>query len=198
MLVNILYSTPPDGDDASLTYATRASELCTCQDGVTLGYVGQLAVNDDGGADLPWRIGDNNMHTTENVHQVLTIFLVSCSADGSVNRNVRKIMRKLPKHGDAANSVSKCHSGVAEVNCPRYYAIAALGHARCENSANQMAEIIFGTARRVDKLLAGSGFFDIGPAPHFSRLETQVELCGPEKEFDPWLKRLMNPVVERN
>ena len=188
MLVNILYATPPDGDDASLTYATIASDLCTGQDGVTLGYVGQLAVNDDDGADLPWCIEADNSHTPENVHQALTVFLVSCTADGSVNRNVRKIMRKLPK------------GGAAEVNCARHYAIAALGHARCENSAMQMADTIFGTARRLDKSIAGSGFFDIGPAapPSLIRLETQVELCGPEKEFDPWFKSLMNSAAERN
>ena len=39
MIVNILYSAPPDGDDASSTFASRASDHCT-RDGITIGYVG--------------------------------------------------------------------------------------------------------------------------------------------------------------
>ena len=38
MIVNILYSAPPDGDDASSTFASRASDHCT-RDGITIGYV---------------------------------------------------------------------------------------------------------------------------------------------------------------
>ena len=46
MIVNILYSAPPDGDDASSTFASRASDHCT-RDGITIGYVGT--------AMLDWR-----------------------------------------------------------------------------------------------------------------------------------------------
>lgn len=185
MLVNILYSPPPDGDDASSMYASRASDMCTDQDGITLGYVGQLVVN-DANDSLPWHLeGNGQISLEEEDQEIISIFLISCSADGSVNRNIRKIMRKLPKVATA---------GARNSNCSSYYAVAGLGHARCENSANQMADTIFGTARRVDKLLAGSGFFDSGSPSSRSRLETQVELCGPEKEFDPWIKILLQSI----
>ena len=114
---------------------------------VSLGYVGPLQVNDDDGAELPWYIEQSN--TTKEEDTVITVFLISCSADGSVHRNVRKIMRKIPKDVNAKPNDNKQY----------YYAITALGHARCENSANQMADTIFSTARRFDKVMSSSGLF---------------------------------------
>ena len=58
-----------------------------------------------------------------------------------------------------------------------------------ENSANQMSDTIFATARRFDKLMSSSGLFDTSLT--WNRLETQVELSGPEVDFDPWLKSLI-------
>lgn len=132
-------------------------------------------MNDDSNAILPWRTQDDD--GIQPNAKTLTIFLISCSADGSVNRQVRKIMRKIPKTGTA--------DGVATNGNSHYYAIAALGHARCENSANQMADTIFSTARRFDKLLSGL-YVSLS-----SRLETQVELIGPDEEFDPWVRSLL-------
>jgi len=146
LIVNILYSPPPDGDDASSTYTDRAVEyLNSINKEVSLGYVGHLKVNDDNTDDdraLPWYIEQNNS-TKED--KEITIFLISCSADGSVNRNIRKIMRKIPKDTDTESKSND--------NKQHFYAIAALGHARCENSANQMADTIFATARRFDKVI---------------------------------------------
>ena len=180
LIVNILYSPPPDGDDASSTYTDRAVEyLTSINKEVSLGYVGPLKVNDDDNDDraLPWYIEQNK--TIED--KAITIFLISCSADGSVNRNVRKIMRKIPKD---VNDKSK------DNNKQHFYAIAALGHARCENSANQMADTIFATARRFDKVMSSSGLF-VDTSLKWKRIETQVELNGPEIDFDPWLKSLI-------
>jgi len=99
-----------------------------------------------------------------------------------VNRNVRKIIRKIPKDVNVKpNNDNKQY----------LYAIAALGHARCENSANQMADTIFATARRFDKVMSSSGMF-VDTSLKWKRLETQVELNGPEVDFDPWLKSLIN------
>ena len=177
LIVNILYSPPPDGDDASSTYTDRAVEyLNSINKEVSLGYVGPLQVNDDDGAELPWYIEQNK--TTIGDNRYITIFLISCSADGSVNRNVRKIMRKIPKEIESKSNDKQ-----------QNYAIAALGHARCENSANQMADTIFATARRFDKVISSSGLFS--SASEWKRLETQVELYGPEVDFDPWLKSLI-------
>ena len=174
LIVNILYSPPPDGDDASSTYTDRAVEYLNSIKEVSLGYVGPLQVNDNG-APLPWYIEQNN--TTIEDNRCITIFLISSSADGSVHRNVRKIMRKIPK--DKSND-----------NKQYFYAITALGHARCENSANQMADTIFATARRFDKVISSSGMF-VDTTSKWKRLETQVELTGPEVDFDPWLKSLI-------
>ena len=132
-------------------------------------------MNDDSNAILPWRTQDDD--GIQPNAKTLTIFLISCSADGSVNRQVRKVMRKIPKTGTA--------DGVATKGDSHYYAIAALGHARCENSANQMADTIFSTARRFDKLLSGL-YVSLS-----SRLETQVELMGPDEEFDPWVRSVL-------
>ena len=181
LIVNILYSPPPDGDDASSTYADRAVEyLNSINKEVSLGYVGPLKVNDDDNDDraLPWYIEQNK--TTED--KAITIFLISCSADGSVHRNVRKIMRKIPKDTVIPNNNND--------NKRYYYAIAALGHARCENSANQMADTIFATVRQFDKVMSSSGMF-VDTCSKWNRLETQVELTGPEVDFDPWLKSLI-------
>jgi len=183
LIVNILYSPPPDGDDASSTYTNRAVEYLTSIKEVSLGYVGPLQVNDDKGS-LPWYIEENE---TTDEDTVITIFLISCSADGSVHRNVRKIMRKIPKDRAKPNNDNK-------QQC--YYAIAALGHARCENSANQMADTIFATARRFDKLMSSSGLF-VDTSLKWKRLETQVELRVPEVDFDPWLKSLITMYVDK-
>jgi len=181
LIVNILHSPPPDGDDASSTYADRAVEYLTSSKEVSLGYVGHLKVNDNDDRALPWSIEQNN--NTEG-DTVITIFLISCSADGSVNRNVRKIMRRIPKDTNKPNNYN---------NKQYYYAIAALGHARCENSANQMADTIFSTARRFDKVMSSSGMF-VDTSLKWKRLETQVELSGPEVDFDPWLKSLLQSI----
>ena len=181
LIVNILYSPPPDGDDASSTYADRAVEYLNSIKEVSLGYVGPLQINDNDGV-LPWYIEQNNT-TEEDI--IITIFLISCSADGSVHRNIRKIMRKIPKDVNVKPNNDNN-------NKQHFFVIAALGHARCENSANQMADTIFATARRFDKVMFSSGIFDI--SVKWKRLETQVELTGPEVDFDPWLKSLIQSI----
>lgn len=198
MQVNILYAPSPDGDDASATYASRASEILGAEEHIDVSFVGPLAVNDEYSHDtgdsegkddadnnsLPWKFGSNNVATDRHLI-CLTIFLISCSADGSVDRSVRKIMRMLPK-----SSASKGKTTTASKSSSRY-AIAALGQARCENSANQMGDTIFGTARRFDKAMAKSALFHTTAVAECERIETQVELAGPEQDFDPWIKTLI-------
>jgi hypothetical protein len=114
------------------------------------------------------------------------------------------MMRTLKPASSVEETARSRAIGAAAATVPaaggvRCYALAALGHARCENSANQMADTIFGTGRRFDKALSGSGFFQNASGASsctVPRLETQVELCGPETEFDPWLELLLQKVVE--
>ena len=116
------------------------------------------------------------------------IFIISCSADGSVDRIVRKIVRNLRNSTD---------DNAASENKPKV-AIALLGHARCENSANQMKDTIFGNGRKFLKAVVG---LLKAAAPENSKdelslvesLEVQVELEGPDSPggFDEWIKRIV-------
>ena len=114
------------------------------------------------------------------------IFIISCAADGSVDRIVRKLIRSLK------NSTS----GGISTQRPKV-AIALLGHARCENSANQMKDTIFGSGRKfcraVKSLLEVDG--DKNANDSFSTLEVQVELEGPDAAggFDDWVRKLHVP-----
>jgi hypothetical protein len=112
------------------------------------------------------------------------VLFVSCAADGSVHRVVRKISKQF-----AAKDTSSL-----SCNATTYYnyALVLLGHARCDNSARQMSDTIFAAGRRLDKALQQplSGLAN--------RLETQVELVGPEEELDPWMQDLVARVVEKS
>jgi asparagine synthase (glutamine-hydrolysing) len=221
--INILYSPPPDvgpgdGDDASQSYALRASEFFLNlnkqnkqnnneNDTTNTIYntsVGPLAVNDrDDG--LPWCINndDNNDNgkasssddTTATTTTNITLFLISCTADGSVNRLVRKITRKLKNLSTASTNTN------TNTNTTMNFGIAAvglLGHARCDNSSKQMADTIFGSnGRKFDKALQQSSITVVGEdvVSVSTRLETQVELYGPEQDFDPWLEGLLQQFI---
>lgn len=112
------------------------------------------------------------------------IFIISCSADGSVDRIVRKLIRSLKNDTSSGNAASQR---------PKV-AIALLGHARCENSANQMKDTIFGNGikfcKAVKNLLEADGDTDANDL--FSSLEVQVELEGPDAAggFDEWVRKL--------
>lgn len=209
--MNILYASPPDsssGDDASESYASRASEIFlksynsnnddnnhanNSATKITVGYIGPLVVNEwysgenDGGL-LPWYIihdNDNSNTGNENVMDV-TVFLISCTADGSVNRSVRQVTKKLKKYSTQSTttgSETTRTTNNSAATTTNY--VGLLGHARCDNSAKQMADTIFGTGRRFPKALAHC--YDVGR----QQLETQVELVGPEQDFDPWVKSIM-------
>ena len=103
---------------------------------------------------------------------VWLLLIISCGADGSIHRLMRKAVRNLKSSASGAGGSSA------------KFAVALLGHARCANSAIQTEQTIFGAGRRIEKTLSD----------HLSkihdRIETQVELVGPEQEFDPFLESL--------
>ena len=113
------------------------------------------------------------------------IFIISCSADGSADRIVRKLIRSL-KNGTS--------SGVTSASQRLKVAIALLGHAQCENSANQMKDTIFGNGRKFCKAVKGllEAVGDANANDLFSSLEVQVELEGPDAAggFDEWVREL--------
>merc|ERR1712150_203673 len=100
---------------------------------------------------------------------ILTVFLISCGSDGSVHRNVRKLVKKIKEEGSQE-----------EIDPPpRWdYGIALLGHSICKTSAEQTKEQVFGAGCRLAKILKQV----YGP-PLVDTLETQVELVGPEESF---------------
>jgi hypothetical protein len=120
----------------------------------------------------------NNTTTTTTR---LCVFLISSAADGSVNRMVRKVSQLLKKEND---------TNTKDKNYEYYYAVALLGHARCENSALQMGDVIFGAGRRFEKSLSCSSRFQCTGTT--GRLETQVDLVDPIHEFDPWIMALLS------
>ena len=208
--VNVLYAAPPDGDDASAAYASRASSFFTKQPpgnpAIHLGHIGPLIADEDrlGGDGVPWRTapseGDADEADGDDARAAasLTLFLISCAADGAVHRSVRQLTRRLNSASSTEDAASTLAAKAEEATTAtaasgiRYYVLAALGHARCANSATQMADAIFGAGRRFDKALVGSGVVE-SVCP---RLETQVELCGPEAQFDPWLELLLGKLKQ--
>jgi len=90
-----------------------------------------------------------------------SVVVIACSADGSIHRSVRKFMRK--------NSDFSVRG------------VALLGHARCETSAKQMEDTVYGGGNR----FANKAAYVV---------KTQVELEGPEAKFDPWIEELKEMV----
>jgi len=161
--------------------------------------------------------------------------LLSCTADGSVNRSVRKILRALSKEKKSPPPATAAATArgagttiyttaTADDLQPQQQAIVVdqthkthtititgcglLGHARCDNSAKQMAETIFQSGRKFEKQVSAYGGGSHAsttttstttnhiPSRILPRLETQVELIGPEVEFDPWLATILTNVLE--
>ena len=115
-------------------------------------------------------------------YQVLHLFILSCDADGSVHRAVRKISREFSKNsGGEASPKNQQHQ----------YAVALLGHARCENSAQQMKDTIYGGGRKLDAALQKNSML----VPLISRLELQAELENPATTFDPWIGALWGSLI---
>ena len=168
--------------------------------------------------------------STSSMIQDINLMLLSCTADGSVNRSVRKILRALSKEKKSPATAAATARGTAttihtsttatadDLQPPQQQAIVVdqthkthtititgcglLGHARCDNSAKQMAETIFQSGRKFEKQVSAYGggnhatMTNHMPSRILPRLETQVELIGPEVEFDPWLATILTNVLE--
>jgi hypothetical protein len=107
----------------------------------------------------------------------LCIFLVSCSADGSVDRIVRKLVRSM-KDSETPGEENRKRQN-------HYCAIALLGHARCENSAQQMKDTIFSNGRKFRQAIVRQSSKE-GVNTDARMLELQAELEGPGG-FDEWI-----------
>ena len=116
----------------------------------------------------------------------LCLFLVSCSADGSVDRIVRKLVRSMKDNETTAEENPKRQK--------RYCAIALLGHARCENSAQQMKDTIFSNGRKFRQAIVRKASKE-GVNTDARQLEFQAELEGPGG-FDDWIGECLRFVKE--
>ena len=197
MKTKVLYSPQPDEPQesaASYEYAKRISDLLGGVPGDGLTSISSSSAETDGDGDANAIVVErlsleslNFLTSPENCTQCIFIILIACSADGSVDRIVRKIVRNLRNSTDNAASENK----------PKV-AIALLGHARCENSANQMKDTIFGNGRKFLKAVVGllnaaASENSKDELSSVESLEVQVELEGPDSPggFDEWIKRIV-------
>ena len=100
------------------------------------------------------------------------VVVVSCDADGSVHRDVRKLTRKL----------SNDTSGKMGLGVGNRLVVILLGHAVCSNSAMQMNSEIYRHGRKLAKFLGADKL-------NGTLVEVQVELDPPEVGFDPFIQR---------
>ena len=181
MKTKVIYSPQPDEpqeSSAAYEYAKRISDMLGAE------------TDGDGEANaiVVERLSLESVNVLTCPDCTQCIFIISCSADGSVDRIVRKIVRNLRNSTDG---------NAASENKPKV-AIALLGHARCENSANQMKDTIFGNGRKflnavVGLLKAAASNNSKDELSSVENLEVQVELEGPDSPggFDEWIKRIV-------
>ena len=105
---------------------------------------------------------------------LLLVLIISCEADGSVHRDVRKLTRQITASGET--------SELGRLQNNHRIVVVLLGHAICHNSANQMESEIFRVGRKLAKLLGA----ETGKG---TLLETQVELESPQVSFDAFMQK---------
>ena len=197
MKTKAIYSPQPDEPQesaASYEYAKRISDLLGGVPGDGPTSISSSSAETDGDGEANAIVVERlsleslNFLTSPEENCTQCIFIISCSSDGSVDRIVRKIVRNLRNSTD--------NTATSE-NKPKV-AIALLGHARCENSANQMKDTIFGNGRKFLKAVVG--LLNVAASDNskdglssVESLEVQVELEGPDSPggFDEWIKRIV-------
>lgn len=190
-MLHIFFAPQPDekvDSSAAYEYAKRASDLLLSNNAIhdKPSIVDRLSTeslsfmrNESHEVDTT-----NNDLASLNSSTKSILILISCSADGSVDRIVRKLIRSMK---NSSNSTSKSVDESSLIEPKRNVAIALLGHARCDNSANQMKDTIFNHGRKFHKsveLQSDGTKISMGKL-----LEVQVELEGPDTPggFDEWV-----------
>ena len=190
--LRLFYAPQPDENceaSAAYEYARRASDQLLSAgnyDGQV--FIHRLSLDSLDNLFAPTDITDGNESPTQ---PETAIILVSCSADGSVDRTVRKLIRHLKQNLQQYSS-GQCSSspGTGTSSSPiAVVAIALLGHAKCENSANQMKDVIFNHGRKFCKSVSEMANASSSATVRKETIEIQVELEGPDAPggFDDWL-----------
>ena len=191
MKTKVIYSPQPDEpqeSSAAYEYAKRISDMFGGDGLTSIRSSAETDCDGEASAIVVERLSLESVNVLTCPDCTQCIFIISCSADGSVDRIVRKIVRNLRNSTD---------DNAASENKPKV-AIALLGHARCENSANQKKDTIFGNGRKFLKAVVGllnAAACDNSKDELSSveSLEVQVELEGPDSPggFDEWIKRIV-------
>jgi hypothetical protein len=179
--VSVFYAPQPEesqDSSASYEFANRISTLH-----------GQQQHDNDDADDKKMNITINRLNVdspdaivssngdNKTLEDQISIFLISCSADGSVDRIVRKLVRSMKDSETTGEDNPQKQK--------RYCAIALLGHARCENSAQQMKDTIFTNGRKFQQAIVRKSSKE-GVNTDARTLEIQAELEGPGG-FDEWI-----------
>mmetsp|Transcript_9171 Transcript_9171/g.14215 ORF Transcript_9171/g.14215 Transcript_9171/m.14215 type:complete len:175 (+) Transcript_9171:106-630(+) len=170
MAITILYAPQPDErpeSSAAYEYAKRSGDLMSTRI-ITIDRLGieSLKSHHDEVAE-PTHGDESNSAACK-----MMILIISCSADGSVDRMVRKILRQ--KATTIAPYVT--------------ISIALLGHAKCDNSAKQMEDTIFYHGRKFHRFIES-----MSNGCPTSKVEVQVELEDPEARYDEWMRNQSTP-----
>jgi len=182
MQIQVFYSPQPDEE----TNSSAACEYSNRINGLIIPSSSQ-----DNNVDISLHRLDlksiNKLDETSKSGPCLNIFIISCSADGSVDRVVRKLVRTMKSSTRSGETDDSSCQELPIISSRCFVALALLGHARCENSAQQMKDTIFTAGRKFGKQMQeyfkDSQFAD--------RLEVQAELDGPEMTggFDEWVQQ---------
>ncbi|KAJ1460817.1 hypothetical protein M885DRAFT_558970 [Pelagophyceae sp. CCMP2097] len=118
------------------------------------------------------------------------VLLVTSEADGTVCRNVRKVVRELRGRGDApgAPGAGADEAGLAGVRC----VVILLGQARCANSAASTKSTVFGSGRLLQQLLASKCGAQVPTPPSNGFFEADVELEDVEAAVAKWADFLLD------
>ena len=194
MKITVWYSPQPYERfevSAALEYANRISDLLTQDYDERKNLDNDISIHQLSIDSLKFI----NEYADESQH---TFIILSCSADGSVDRIVRKLLRSMNSETPKTEEIG-CQSEIVQSACTTVIgriSIALLGHARCENSAQQMSETIFNNGRKFHQRL----LLELNAPQRESekkywriedRLEVQVELESPDDRdgFDDWVTK---------
>jgi len=192
MGITVFYSPQPDeqsDSSAAYEYAKRTSDLLTKEHGWNID-IHRLCVDSlNSIIACDEVVTHEEKDNTSTISPTCTFIILSCSADGSVDRVIRKILRNLKNCNKSQDEGSPSSPKPNNESI----AIALLGHARCDNSANQMKDTIFNYGRKFHKCIeVATTSSEINVT---ERLEVQVELEGPDEPggFDEWVNKNASP-----
>lgn len=111
----------------------------------------------------------------------LLIMIVTCEADGSVSRSVRKLVRELKSRArqqrcqtpEAMEMATREGGELKGLRC----ALIALGRAKCSSSAMSTKDTVYGTARQLFKLLPHAGGASVQEPPSAGLSPSTLHSC---------------------